>query len=78
MAKRKKAAEPAFAVFAVTHSRGQNLRSGPGMEHPVLRVLPQGATVRAAETVNGWARVEDGWMDTRCMEEIGHESDGRV
>jgi uncharacterized protein YraI len=70
MAKRKKTAPAAFAKYTVSCDWGQNLRSGPGLEYPVLRVVPQGATVEAAETDGHWVRAEEGWMDLRCMKEV--------
>ena len=69
MARRKRAETPAFAKYTVTHAWGQNLRSGPGTEHPVLRVIPRGTTVEAAAAEQNWVRVEDGWMDRQLMKE---------
>ena len=69
MARRKRAETPAPAQYTVIHAWGQNLRSGPGMEHPVLRVIPQGTTVNAAKAERNWVRVEDGWMDRQLMKE---------
>jgi uncharacterized protein YraI len=70
MAKRKKTAPAAFAKYTVSCDWGQNLRSGPGPEYPVLRVIPRGSTVETTTVEGHWARVEEGWMDLRCMKEV--------
>ena len=54
-------------LYKVTAMQGLNLRRDPGMEHPVLRVLPFDAVVEArgkSVQVNeaSWLPVQDGWV----------------
>ncbi len=45
---------------------GLRLRSGPGLEHEVLRLLPLGTALFALREINGWAAVDlegDGAID---------------
>lgn len=74
MAKRKTSAtaEPTFAKYVVTYPMGLNLRAGPGMGHPVLRVLRIGETVRQTGETDGagWMPVEGGWVDSRYVREV--------
>ncbi|WP_448508378.1 SH3 domain-containing protein [Immundisolibacter sp.] len=45
---------------------GLRLRSGPGLEHEVLRLLPFGTAVFVEREINGWAAVDletDGAID---------------
>lgn len=65
---------PAARTYAVTVSppyQGLNLRSGPGAEHPVLRVIPDGTKVQAAgKSRKGWLPVQDGWVDKQYLKEV--------
>ena len=71
MAKRKTAQKPAFAKYTVNTHRGLNVRSGPGLEHPVLRVLQPGEEVEAAgKSRKGWLPVQDGWVDKQYLQEV--------
>ena len=44
------------ATYKVTAS-ALNVRSGPGMNYPRVKVLPHGATVTVYEIRSGWARI---------------------
>lgn len=71
MAKRKTAEAPSFAKYTVNTPRGLNLRSGPGMDYPVLRVLKPGELVEAAgKARKGWLPVQDGWVDRQYLQEV--------
>lgn len=74
MAKRKTkpAAEQSFAKHVVIYPQGLNLRSGPGTEHEVLRVLKAGETVQQTEETqeDGWMAVDGGWIDSRYVREV--------
>lgn len=50
----------------VTARDGLRLRSGPGLQHEVLRVLPFGTSLYAVREIDGWAAVDlegDGAVD---------------
>lgn len=74
MAKRKTGADPGqtFAKRVVTYPMGLNLRTGPGKDHPVLRVLKMGTVVSLTgePDENGWVPVEGGWIDSRYVREV--------
>lgn len=73
MAKRKAGAvkQPSAARYEVAYPRGLNLRAGPGMSFPVLRVLPAGDVVAAAGSArDGWLPVDEGWCDKRYLREV--------
>ena len=73
MAKRKtsSAEAPSFARYAVNFPRGLNVRSGPGREHNVLRVLKDGEEVEATgDTLRGWLPVPGGWVDMQYLREV--------
>lgn len=74
MAKRKTepASEHSFAKHVVLYPQGLNLRSGPGKEYDVLRVLKAGEKVQQKSEVdeNGWMPVKGGWIDRRYVEEV--------
>lgn len=74
MAKRKTTAdaEQTFAKHVVTYPMGLNLRAGPGMDQPVLRVLKAGeAVIQTGETAeHGWMPVKGGWVDSRYVREV--------
>lgn len=38
-----------------------NVRTGPGMNYPKIKVLAPGTEVTVLETQNGWCRTADGW-----------------
>lgn len=62
-------------LYKVTWPQGLNLRKDPGLEHPVLKVLPFGSVVEGrgeAVVVNGsnWLPVQDGWCDAQFLEQI--------
>lgn len=70
--------EPAPPLrFAVSADSGLNLRSGPGLEHGAIKLLPKGAVVAPVETAGTWwlvsevvGGVEDttGWVHSRWLE----------
>lgn len=65
--------KPAARAYIVTvlPYRGLNVRSGPGTEHPVVRVLPEGSRVEAAgKSRKGWLPVQDGWVDRQFLKEV--------
>lgn len=73
MAKRKtdSAAAPSFAKYKVVYAWGQNLRSGPGMDFPVVRVLMPGEEVQATGRVKqGWLPVDGGWLAAEHLREV--------
>ena len=39
-----------------------NVRSGPGPQHTLLRVLPKGTQVAVQREENGWGLIGDGWV----------------
>lgn len=41
---------------------GLNVRKGPDTSYPVLRVLPNGATVTVSREQSGWLFIGDGWI----------------
>ncbi len=54
------------ATSRVNARSGLRLRSGPGLEHEVLRLLPLGTEVFVEREINGWAAVDlegDGAID---------------
>lgn len=62
------AAAPA-AAEVVTHAL--NLRSGPGLGHPVIAAMPAGARVDAGSCSGSWCRVtwrgRSGWASARYL-----------
>lgn len=65
-------------LYKVTWPQGLNLRKDPGLEHPVLKVLPFGSVVEARGeivAVNGsnWLPVQDGWCDAQFLEQIDNK-----
>ena len=61
--------------YPVTWPHGVNLRAGPGIGFPVLRVLPLGAVVTRQgdpELVEGavWLPVQDGWACSLYLERL--------
>lgn len=58
--------DDARAASRVSARDGLRLRSGPGLEHAVLRVLPFGTTLFVEREINGWVAVDlegDGAID---------------
>lgn len=59
------------AVEATLNSNS-NLRSGPGMSHSVLTVVPKGFTVKVDSYADGWAHVvwgdTEGYIATRLID----------
>jgi N-acetylmuramoyl-L-alanine amidase len=39
-----------------------NVRSGPGISYPVMKVLRFGDDVNVLDSVNGWAKIDGGWV----------------
>ena len=39
-----------------------NVRSGPGISYPVMKVLRFGNEVSVLDSVNGWAKIDGGWV----------------
>lgn len=74
MARRKtrQDAGETFAKHVVTDFRGLNLRAGPGMDQPVLRILKKGETVAQTGACDegGWMPVDGGWVDSRYTKEV--------
>ena len=59
--------EGMLTEYAVSAERGLNLRAGPGLDAPIIAVLPFGAGVYAeGEPMGGWLYVHtgrlEGWM----------------
>jgi len=46
-----------------------NVRSAPGVEHPVVDWLQKGQVVTLTETANGWGRLATGWINLAYCEE---------
>ena len=65
---------PAARVYVVNVPfpyRGLNVRTGPGTEHSVLHVLPDGAKVEATgRSRKGWLPVSGGWADKTYLKEV--------
>ncbi|MFZ5491139.1 MAG: SH3 domain-containing protein [Pseudomonadota bacterium] len=58
--------DDARSTSRVSARDGLRLRSGPGLEHAVLRVLPFGTALFVEREVNGWVAVDlegDGAID---------------
>lgn len=59
-------ATSAQAMVIVTATSGLNLRTGPGLAYPILRVLPCGAAVTVTGSSGSWRRVNAdgtvGWV----------------
>jgi N-acetylmuramoyl-L-alanine amidase len=63
---------------SVTAAEGLNLRAGPGISHPVLRLLPQGTQVEPMESQGHWlgvgvigadgAPTATGWVHERYLD----------
>lgn len=53
--KRTEAGAPTKSAYVISRL---NLRQGPGIENPVVTVIPGGSTVRVAGCDNGWCSVE--------------------
>ena len=39
-----------------------NVRSGPGISYPVMKVLRFGDKVSVSDSINGWAKIDGGWV----------------
>ena len=39
-----------------------NVRSGPGISYPVMKVLRFGDKVSVLDSVSGWAKIDGGWV----------------
>lgn len=39
-----------------------NIRLGPGVEYPVEGFLNNGDVVKVLESVNGWVKIQSGWV----------------
>jgi len=39
-----------------------NVRSGPGISYPVMKVLRFGDDVSVLDSINGWAKIDGGWV----------------
>lgn len=69
--KRRKTEPAADKRCVVNYLWGLNLRSGPGVEFPVIRVLPDGTEVTARAPFDGeWIAVEDGWAMAIYLREV--------
>ena len=53
-------ATSAQAMAVVTASSGLNLRTGPGLGYPVVRILPRGAGVTVTGSSGAWRHVKTG------------------
>lgn len=47
-----------------------NVRTGPGMNYPKIKVLAPGTEVTVLETQNGWCRIKDGWCAGNYLEGV--------
>ena len=47
-----------------------NVRKAPGLEAPVLKVLPDGETVGVTAEKHDWYRTEEGWIMAKYTEKI--------
>lgn len=59
-------ADEARSAYRVNARSGLRLRSGPGLEHGILQLLPHGTTLFVEREINGWAAVDlegDGAID---------------
>lgn len=70
---------PLAVRYRVTWPHGVNLRGGPGIAGPVLRVLPRGEIVTregGAELVQGgiWLPVQGGWVCAAYLEPLPEEA----
>ena len=69
--KRRKTDPAADKRCVVDYPWGLNLRSGPGVAFPVVRVLPNGAEVVTPAPADGeWCAVEGGWVMSRYLREV--------
>lgn len=60
------------AKYRVNYRYGLNLRTGPGREHPVIRVLPNGMVILVegdAVAVGPvvWCQTGEGWVDSTYL-----------
>ena len=39
-----------------------HVRSGPGISYPVMKVLRFGNEVSVLDSINGWAKIDGGWV----------------
>lgn len=66
--------------FAVASSTGLNVRSGPGLQHAILRQLACGDVVEVKESLlkvlggGLWAPVEGGWVAAEFLALIDEEA----
>ena len=61
--------------YAVTAELGLNLRQGPGLDFPIVAVLPCGVGVFDNRYIqNGWMKVStgrlSGWVDAEYLEPL--------
>lgn len=74
----EKAAQKAPARFRVIYRFGLNLRTAPGMDSKVVKILPPGAevTVTGEAVQDGdrqWLPVEGGWVDMAYLSQLADE-----
>jgi len=65
-------AAPAWAALYVTDQLEITLRSGPGLDFKILKMLPSGVELTQIEEKEGWTQVrtprgEEGWVITRYL-----------
>jgi uncharacterized protein YgiM (DUF1202 family) len=53
----------------VTAPQELNVRSGPGVNFPVVRKVYNGNYVDVYESQNGWSNIGDGWINSKFLEE---------
>lgn len=72
MATKRRKNEPAAEKrYLVSYPWGLNLRSGPGVDFSVIRVLPEGtAVVQNGSAVDGWVPAAEGWVMARYLREV--------
>jgi len=63
---------PAWAALYVTDQLEITLRSGPGLDFKILRMLPSGLELTQIEEREGWTRVrtppgDEGWVVSRYL-----------
>ena len=60
---KKEEAKPEKSLYKVECRSVLNVRSGAGMEYPVIKQIPNGSEVAVMEKDNGWGRIgENEWV----------------